>query len=240
LNVETDMLISILKLTKDGPVSHETINKDVRFPAGVVRELLRKLQNDGLLNVQDNMVETSDVQRLELAVRALRAGADIERVSDLLRWKEFEAMAAVAFEHNSYSVLKNLHFKYSGRKYEIDIVGCRKPLVVCVDCKHWHHGLHKSTLEKVVKEQIERVRALTESLPNPRIKIECVSWSSPKFVPVILSLITDESKFYGGVPVVPIVGLQDFLNQLPAYADSLLSIKLGDVKKSSSSQKSLL
>lgn len=240
MNVETDLLISILKLTRKGPVSHETINKDVRFPAGLVRELLRRLQHDGLVYVEGNVVEASDVQRLELAVRALRAGADIERVSDLLRWKEFEAMAAVAFEQNRYSVLKNLYFKHSGRKYEIDIVGCRKPLVVCVDCKHWHHGLHKSTLEKVVKEQVERVRALTMSLPNPRIKIECVSWSSPKFVPVILSLMMDESKFCGGVPVVPILGLQDFLNQLPAYADSLLSIKLGDVRKSSSSQKSLL
>jgi Holliday junction resolvase-like predicted endonuclease len=235
-----DMLIAILNLSRRGPISHEIIKRDTRFPRAYVDELLQRLQNDGLVYVRDNMVETSDAQRLELALRALKAGAGIDKVSNLLHWKEFEAIAALAFEHNCYSIVRNLRFKQGARKYEIDIVGCKKPLVVCADCKHWHHGLHKSTLNRVVEEQIERVRALVKSLPNPKVRLKCVSWNSAKFVPVILSLTKDESKFCAEVPVVPILELQDFLSQLPAYADSLLSFKSVALGQPSSGQNNIL
>jgi Holliday junction resolvase-like predicted endonuclease len=222
LNLETKMLIAILELTRDGPVPHEIINRHARIPTDIGRKLLRTLQNDGLIYVRRNIVEADDTQRLGLATRALRSGADLERVSRVLQWREFEGIAAVAFAHNDYGVIRNLRFRHGGRRWEIDVVGCRRPLVVCVDCKHWKRGLHRSNLERIVKEQVERVHALANSLPNPKVKIECTSWSVARFVPVVLSLVVDKFKFYSGVPVVPILQLQDFLSQLPAYADDLL------------------
>jgi Holliday junction resolvase-like predicted endonuclease len=234
------MYISILKQTKEGPISHEIIKNDTRFPTTVVKKLLQRLQNDGLIYFRRGMLQTSDAQRLGLAVRAVEAGAGIDKVSSLLHWKEFEAITALAFEHNCYSVVGNLRFKQGIRRYEIDIIGCRKPFVVCVDCKHWHHGFSKSTLNRVVEEQVERVRALARSLPNPKVRLECGSWSSAKFVPVILSLIKNELKFCAGVPVVPILELQDFLSQLPAYADSLLSFSSAVYGQPLSTQKNIL
>jgi Holliday junction resolvase-like predicted endonuclease len=239
VNIETDMLISILKLTRDGPVSHEVINRDVRIPKEVATELLQRLRNDGLVYVHGNILETSDIQRLQLAVQALQSGADPERVSSFLRWKEFEGIAAVTFERNGYAIKKNLRFKHGGRRWEMDIVGYKRPLVVCVDCKHWHHGPHKSALERIVKEQIDRTSALVKSLPNPAFKIENVSWSGARFVPVVLSLIVDKFKFYNGVPIVPVLQLQDFINQLPLHTDSVLCITSNDTKNSAICQKDL-
>ena len=234
------LLISVLKLTTHGPTSHETIKKDLRFPLSFVTELLQTLQNDGLVYVRDNIVETSSTQRLELAVRALKAGADIGTVSNLLEWKEFENMAAFALEHYRYSVVKNLHFKENERRYEIDVIGFKKPLAVCIDCKHWHHGLHKSALGKIVAKQAERVHALAKSFPNPKIRPENVSRGILKFLPVILTLTTGQTKFHEGVPIVPVIGFQDFLIQLPAYADSLVWIKPRGALESFFNQKSLL
>jgi len=230
LNIETELLISILKLTKDGPVSQEVINKELRVPASLVERLLRKLQSDDLIYLHGSIVQASSVQRLRLAVRGLESGGDIERVSGFLQWKEFEGMAAVALESNGYTVVRNLHFKHGGRRWEIDIVGWKSPIVVCLDCKDWHHGLQGSAAEKIAEQQTERTRALVMSLPNPAVKIEFLSCGTAKFVPAVLSLTFDKFKFYKGVPVVPVLQLQDFLNQLPAYADSLLCLGANGLK----------
>jgi Holliday junction resolvase-like predicted endonuclease len=230
VNIESELLILLLKLTKDGPVSQEVIKKESRLPTSLVAKLLRKLQSDGLVYHHGNVVEASSPQRLRLAVCALKSGGDLERVSGFLQWKEFESIAAVAFESNGYTVVKNLHFKHGGHRWEIDIIGCKSPLVVCLDCKHWHHGLQGSAAEKIAEQQTERTRALVMSLPNPTVKLECLSRSNAKFVPAVLSLTFDKFKFYNGVPVVPVLQLQDFLNQLPACADSLLCLTSNSLK----------
>jgi Holliday junction resolvase-like predicted endonuclease len=230
VNIEGELLISILKLTRDGPVLQEVINTEASLPASLVGKLLRKLQSDGLVYLRGNMLEVSSVQRLQLAVRALESGGDLERVSGFLHWKEFEGMAAVALESNGYVVVRNLHFKYGGRRWEMDIVGWKSPIVVCLDCKHWHHGLQRSAAEKIIEQQTERTRALVMSLPNPALKIEFFSCGAAKFVPGILSLTFDRFKLYKRVPVVPVLQLQDFLNQMPASLDSLLCFTANGLK----------
>jgi Holliday junction resolvase-like predicted endonuclease len=213
--------MSILKLAKDEPILHELINKDARIPSKMGKKLLRKLQNDGLLYLKKEYVEVDSIQRLKLAVRAMKLGADVENISGLLRWQEFENMAAIGLERNGYDVTKNLRFKHAERRWEIDIVACKKPLALCVDCKRWHRGMHPSSLRKIVAEQVERTRALSEVLPSLAKKIDCASWNYAKLVPAVLSLIVGRLKFEDDVPIVPILQLQDFLNELPAHVDSL-------------------
>jgi hypothetical protein len=221
MNVETDLIISLLKLTRNGYVSKGIVKKDVKLPSPLFDNLLRKLQNDGLVYVRKDIVEADSLRRLELAVRIVSLGVDIESVSSFLQWKEFESVTAVAFERNGYGAKKNLRFKHAGRRWEIDVVGFRRPLAICVDCKHWHHRMSFSAVKKIVEEQVERTSSLAESLPNPMVKDEFVSWDFVKLVPAVLSLVTSRFKFYDKVPIVPVLQLQDFLRQLPAYADSL-------------------
>ncbi|HLE76095.1 MAG TPA: hypothetical protein VI864_08690, partial [Candidatus Bathyarchaeia archaeon] len=51
--------------------------------------------------------------------------------------------------------------------------------------------------------------------------IECAKWDKAKLVPAILVLLPGSFKFYDKVPIVPVLQLQDFLSQLPAYTESL-------------------
>ena len=166
-------------------------------------------------------MEADSEKRLKLAVKAISLGADFESVSGFLDWQEFESIAATTLKNYGHAVLQNLRFKHASRKWEIDVVGCRKPLVICLDCKDWHHGLSPSAIRRIVEAQAERARALADALPNLSIGIECAKWTKAKFVPAILALSPTMFKFYDGVPIVPVLQLQDFLNQLPLELESL-------------------
>jgi Holliday junction resolvase-like predicted endonuclease len=221
MSIERELIISLLKLTREGSVSHELINKEAKIPLQIGEELLQRLQNDGLVYVREGLVEADSVQRLKLAVRAVELGADVERVSSALEWQEFENMAAVALERNGYDVQRNLRFKHAGRKWEVDVVGCKKPVVMSIDCKHWRHGMSPSVLKKIAEEQRERTKALADSLPNPAVKIKFASWGMVMLIPAVLSLTVGRSKLCDGVPVVPVLQLQDFVSQVPIYVNSL-------------------
>ena len=219
--IERNLIIAVLKLTKGDPVSHELINKEAKIPLKLAQRLLDRLQNEGLIYSQGGFIEVDSINRLKLAVQAINLGADSERVSGLLQWKEFEAISALILERNGYVAARNLRFKPAGRRWEIDIVAYRRPLVICADCKHWRHGISPSRLRSVVREQVERARALAECLQDSTIKIGCSSWSSANAVPAVFSLTANGVKLFENVPVVSIFQLQDFLGQLSAYADSL-------------------
>lgn len=221
MNIEAKLIIHILEMTNKELGLHGTVNESIKIPSQIGRDLLQKMQDEGLINGLGDMIKADTTQRLKLAIRAVCLGADLEDISRLLRWQEFEDMAAFALEQNGYGVLKNLRFKRGGRRWEIDVIGCRRPLVVCIDCKHWQRRPSPSEMVKIVERQIERTKAFEESLPNPSNRIECANWDYAMFIPSILSLVEGSFKSYSDVPVVPVLKLQDFLTNLPSYAGSL-------------------
>jgi hypothetical protein len=222
---ENNLLISLLKLSKKGSTLIGNVKKDSRLPLGETLELIEKLQSEDLLNLNGDSVEIDSANRLKLAVKAVSSGADVEVVSSFLGWQEFESITATALRNYGYAVSQNLRFKHAARKWEIDVVGFRKPLVVCIDCKDWHHWLSPSALRRIFDAQVERTRALADTLPNVSLGIECAKWSRAKFVPVIVVLVPCRFKFCDRVPIVPVLQLQDFLNQLPLELESLKYFK---------------
>ncbi len=221
MSIESKLLISVLKLTKEGAAKLKDVNSDARIPTSTSLALLDKLQNENLLNLQDDSIETSVESRLTMAFKAVTLGADLERISDLLSWREFEELAALNLNEHGYETARNVHFKHDGKRWEIDVVGCKKPLVICVDCKQWHHGMNSSTIKKMAKSQASRVQEFSESLPYSSINIQCTKWEKAQFVPVILSLIPVCSKFFDDVPIVSVLQMRDFIEQLPLNLEYL-------------------
>jgi len=221
MTVERNLLISILKLTKTGPIQLKLVSRDAHIPIQVADEMLRKLSDARLIKYAGQLIEVSPNQRARMAIHAVKLGADLERVCNVLEWKEFENIAATAFEANNYAVKTRFRFKWAGRRWEIDVLGCKEPLVACVDCKQWHRNWRRSAIIKTVELQVERTRALAEALVSLRESVGLVNWKEAILVPIILSLVPSPFKFYNNVPIVPVLQLPDFLNELLAHINSL-------------------
>lgn len=223
MRIEREILISILKLTKERPASIELIAKNSRMPLSIVEKFINELSNSNLTEKRNFLVKVSPVQRLKIALKAISLGADIQRVCRNLSWKEFEDVAVMAFQGNGYSVVKHFRFRSENRIWEIDILAIKGKIAACVDCKRWMKGLAASTMSKVAEAQMERVRALSKILPKITDKLK-FSADRVFLLPMILSLVPASSKFYNGVPIVPILQLQSFLEELPAHLHSLKKV----------------
>ena len=221
---EKNLLLAILKLSLDGPVSRALLSRDAGVPSQITGEVLKRLFDLGLIRISDKTVETSSSQRVKIAIRALECRADFEKVCGFLGWQEFESVAAIALEADNFLVEKRVRFTWAKRRWEIDLLGCQEPIIACVDCKHWHHGWRRSAINKAVEAQIERTRVLTEILHHTPVmhrKLGLTRWKKGVLIPLILSLVPGPFKFYKKTPVVPVLQLQNFLSELPAYTDTL-------------------
>ena len=219
--IERDVLISILKLTKSGPIAKELVASDANVATQIVDELLERFRNAELIKLKEKTIEASSNQRAKIAIHAIKSGADFERVCKVLEWIEFENLAAAAFEANNFEVKRRFRFKWSQRKWEIDVLGCREPLIACVDCKHWSKGWRGSAIMKAAEAQTLRTQVLAEALPSLQKKINLIRWKQATLVPAVLSLVSGPLKFYKKVPIVPILQIQNFLTELPAHITAL-------------------
>jgi len=221
MTVEGELILTVLKLTKQGAVQKDLIAKEALSSTAVSDELLKTLAEKGLIQLRGSILEIASDQRLQLVIEAIKYGVDIERASRFLEWKEFEKMTAEAFEINGYLVDRNFRFKSYDKRWEIDLLARKRPLVVCVDCKHWHHGWSRASIVKIADAQVRRTKALTESLQHLRDKMDFNDWTRVMLVPVILSLIPASFKFHDNTPIVPILQLGSFISELPAQANLL-------------------
>jgi Holliday junction resolvase-like predicted endonuclease len=221
MTIKTNVLTSILRLTKIGSAAVEAVAMDANVPVHIANNVLMGLREIGLIECENGEIELSSNQRVKLAIHAINHGTDIERVCKVLEWKEFENFAATAFETNNFAVKRRFRFKASGRRWEIDVLAYSEPIVVCVDCKRWRRGWGNSAITKVAAAQAERTEALAKA-PHPlQRKVGLEGWRQAILFPVIISLFPGPVKFYNKVPVVPILKLQNFLDEFQGHITEL-------------------
>ncbi|UCE29698.1 MAG: hypothetical protein JSV85_02990 [Candidatus Bathyarchaeota archaeon] len=221
MTVERDLLVSVLQLTRTGPVDKTLASRCAHVPLQVADDMLKSFCDANLIQLRGKVIEASMDQRLRIAIQATRLGADFESVCNLLEWNEFEKIVAKTFEYNLFNVTRGFRFKWAERKWEVDVIGCREPIIVCADCKHWHRGWTRSAIAKATAAQVERTQALAEAFPGLHEKLGTTDWREATLVPMILSLLPAPFKFSENTPVVPILQLQDLLSELPAHVDSV-------------------
>lgn len=221
-----NLLISIIKLTSNGPVGVEQVAMDGHLPVTVAREKLRRLGRLGLIKMKGDMIEPTATQRLELTVEAVKLGADIERACRFLGWQEFENFAIIALEYNFFKTRKHFRFKGANRWWEIDILGFKEPLILSVDCKHWKRSWQHTAMMRIVDAQIKRTKSFSQALPKIKEKIGIDKWRKAEIMPVILTLGVTPFKFYKQVPIVPIFQFRSFINELPAFVNCLATFRV--------------
>jgi hypothetical protein len=223
LPAQRDILIALLDNTREGPADYEIIMETARVTDEAFHLFMDHLTKEGLVEAHEAAVEASIEQRLNLAVRAVKAGADLERVSEALGWLEFEEMVAYTFEQNDYRVKKRFRFQAEGRRWEIDVLAARMPLVVCAECKHWQKGLGNRTARRIVETHLEKVQVLSD---NPEVLVKkspIRGWEKAILVPITLSLQPARKRIYRRIPVVSVFELPSFLSEFRGQMDWLAS-----------------
>jgi Holliday junction resolvase-like predicted endonuclease len=226
---KTKVITSLLKLTNSGSVAGEDVALDANVPVAVANNVFGGLREAGLIEYANEQIELSSNQRVKVAIHAINNGTDVEKVCKVLEWKEFENFAATAFEANNFAVKRNFRFKASGRRWEIDVVAFSEPIIACVDCKRWRRGWRNSAITRVAAAQAQRTAALAKAPHILQQKLVLDGWKRAVLFPAILSLFPGPVKFYSKVPVVPILQLQNFVDEFQGHRNELThyTAKLG-------------
>ena len=220
---QRDILIALLENTQKKPVDSLTLREMIRVTDEAYDTYMTHLESSGLIDEESGNITASLNQRLELAIKAVQAGGDLERVSRALGWLEFEEIVARIFEENGYDVKRRFRFQADGRRWEIDILATRRPLIVCAECKHWAKGLGNTTARRIAEIHLEKVETLSRSVENLQERMGIEGWGQATMIPMTLSLQPARERIYRRIPVVSVYGLPGFLSEFEAQMDWLAS-----------------
>ncbi|RLI87350.1 MAG: hypothetical protein DRO98_04250 [Archaeoglobales archaeon] len=133
------------------------------------------------------------------------------REREVSSWQEFEELAREILEAHGFKTAFRVVFRDEYGRSEIDVVAERYGLILAIDAKCYTHTWYRaSVLRREAKKHVQRCK-----------RYEKVSGKS--VVPVILSLIDDGIVSHEGCIVVPFQAFNDFLLNVEAYIDELLS-----------------
>jgi Holliday junction resolvase-like predicted endonuclease len=213
---------ALLHETRQNPMCRksEIVTKS-KACVSVVEALLVKLQEAGVVTLTNEEIHVTPEQRMRIAELAISEGADPEHVARQLRWQEFEGLVARILSREGYATANHFVFRYASRRYEIDVLGAKEPIVLCVDCKHWHHGWATSKVMTAAKNQLLRVKSLSEVFTFYEKKHHIARWQSVRLLPIVLTLADVSSKMIDGVPIVSALRLRDFLCQVSPWLEKI-------------------
>jgi protease II len=131
----------------------------------------------------------------------IRSIEDLQKVSKEVVWQNFERLAAFIFEENNFRVETGKVKTSNKKRRQYDVIAKKADKTFLVECKKWAGNRYRlSAIKSAVKQHIERSEFYS-SLTNENA------------IPVIVTLIEEEILFFEGVPVVPILKLNSFINE---------------------------
>jgi hypothetical protein len=165
----------------------------------VAKDVLNYLNLRDIGSISRGLITFSRSDRLKTAIIAMKIGSDIERVSNALTWRDFEAFTLEMLHIFGYKAEMNVRFTQP--RCEIDVIGIDSKHALVIDCKHWKRS-NISLISTYAKKQITR----TELLLKRRTK--SISFA----IPAVLTLHSEKVHFINGVPVIPINMFASFLH----------------------------
>jgi hypothetical protein len=168
---------------------------------------------------------------------------DIDKLSILVDFNGFEALVEEILKRNNYKTVKNYRFsdrsnyktKTAQKRYEIDVIGISKNLILLIDAKQWRNKDSFAAMNKAANHQYQRAIALQS---NPEVfssMVQAVLGISDNIedklpfilVPVMVSLEHNHIKFNeNNVPLVSIFQLNSFLQELIINMTYIKTIKI--------------
>ncbi|HMK47105.1 MAG TPA: hypothetical protein VK436_10810 [Methanocella sp.] len=128
---------------------------------------------------------------------------------DSATWQEFEEHIRDILSCYDFDVQFRKVFKSGGRGYQIDVVGLRRDLCLCIDGKKYGRGRRReSSLKAEAAKHYNRCLAHEDAF-------------GIKSIPIIVSWLDDNMVVENGCIFVPVYMLNDFLLNLDAILEEL-------------------
>ncbi|MDQ1254718.1 MAG: hypothetical protein QG646_3988 [Euryarchaeota archaeon] len=220
-SIENMLLFHIIKLGSLGKIMDHQLVDETGISLDIIEKFLNSLVMADNIKLEGGIVELSPEQKFKLTFQAVRKGVDVERVSRLLTWEEFEDLGISILNNSGFEVKKHFRFKSPERRYEIDILASKSPLILSIDCKHWKRSWQRAATSKAAEAQIDRTKALIGLLPTLENRLEIKNWKRVKIAPLILILSIAPQKTFKKVPIVPIYNFRSFLTEILSYEDEI-------------------
>ena len=182
-----------------------------------------------LLELEDPTgVRLTNSARFRLAFEAVRHGG-LQQVARALTWQEFEAFTEECLQTVGYETQKGLFVKDDSRRWQIDVVAKKSPMILAIDCKHWESPGYESKLSKAAEHQTLALQAFIQQITERGQ----VGREELLALPMILTLYEPRARILGGAVAVSIEQFADFLERLSPFSSELPFIPAQSFVKSS-------
>lgn len=181
------------------------------------------------LNIRENdegTIEVDREKRIELAMIATEAGAQIVDVVTLLTWKDFEGLIANILTENNFKCTESFRRRGTSlvKGMEIDVIGVRGRTIISVDAKLWSvRGGKGSALRDAAEKQKIRTSRLSSEMDRLSTKIPSMVAGKYTIFPTMVTWLVEEVEMHEGVPVVPVFKLNGFIQDFEIYEDRIVS-----------------
>jgi Holliday junction resolvase-like predicted endonuclease len=191
-----------------GGLSVKDFSMATQTSEDLAREILDNFMQNGIGRYEGEQVYFEESDKLKTSILAISMGAAIDEVSRLLKWQDFESLAAEILEKRDCDTIKNVIL--TKPRMQIDVVGIKSDVAILVDCKHWKN-MTQSALQSAVAKQIERTK---QYLAKEDVRAA---------IPAIVTLYQHDLQFIDRVPIIPIHQLDSFCDEFYGNLEKLQS-----------------
>ena len=206
--MNSSLILKAIPIINEGNVSFDDFALATGLGRKTSTELVRLLSRNEIGSVESDSINFDQFDKIRTAMLAIRMGVDVEDLSKMLNWKDFELLAANILDASGY--VAHHGFRLKKPRMEIDVVGIKDEMALLIDCKHWKRS-SPSEMARFASMQVKRAEAFV------RAKQGQIRFA----VPAILTLHLESITFADDVPVIPIIKLTSFLNEMRGYLNEI-------------------
>ena len=209
--------------------SNELVNiSEIADRASTTRKLVTLVLSPLLELEEPKGARLTNSVRFKLAFHAVRHGG-LHQVARALTWQEFEAFTEECLQTVGFVTQKGLIVKDDSRRWQIDVIAKKNPMILAIDCKHWESPGYESKLINAAEHQKLALHALIQQVATREDGGE----EELLALPMILTLYEPRARIVNGVVVVSIEQFGDFLERVSPYASELPFVLAQSFVKSS-------
>jgi len=194
--------------SKHEKIEFENVSRVTGIDQGIVRAWLL---SSGISGIERESLVLGERAWTALLEAAMSKGVPLEAIASTIPWQRFEVLVKEALVRYGFETGRHIRFEYSGRRWEIDVLGVREGDLLCIDCKQWKKGGKGGVLRKSVSEQLSRVVALSKLKTKPQL---LRARRNRLNAYAALTTLLDTGRYIiDGCFIVPITKLNSFLDQ---------------------------